>query len=312
MRSGFTTSRHRCVLALMLLVLLNGCSSTAGYKKPISDFQNASSVVTDSARVYVIQLNKTQRDAYIDRQVSEAQQIKLLEIEQLQVFSPEEIETRLSALNELSKYGELLGQLANSDAPEKITANAGDLAKSLENLSENINKLGATGNANFKNAFGPAAVIIGEVARFVVEKKIQEALDKAIVGGEEPIKTLIQVIRDDLILAYELKRNAISESRLIYVDGYEIERQKGRDVISLRKHGNEIKSALDTWEALPTSNPSDGLNAMATAHSALVDYARSEKTPEDLVAFAAQMETFVARAKRVGSAVRQLQELNNN
>ena len=312
MRRRITTSYYWYAVALMLLVLLNGCSSTAGYKKPISDFQNASLVVTESARVYVTQLNKTQRDAYVDRQASEAKQIKLSEIEELQAFSPEAIETRLGALNELSKYGDLLGQLANSDAPEKITSNAEDLAKSLEKLEGNINNLGGSGNTNFKGAFSPAALLIGEVARFAVEKKIQEALDKAILGGEKPIKNLIRVIRDDIVMAYQLKRNAVSNSRVIYVDGYETERLKGRDVVSLRKRGDEIKSVLDVWEALPTSNPSEGLDAMATGHSALVDYAKSPKKTEDLAAFAAQMETFVARAKRVGNAVRQLQQLNND
>lgn len=311
MRRRISIQHYRFSVAFMSLIMLNGCSTTAGYKKPISDFQNGSSVVTESARVYVTQLNKTQRDAYIDRQVSEAKQIKLTEVDEVQVFSPEAIEARLGALNELSKYGELLGQLANSDAPEKISSNAGDLAKSLENLGGNINKLGPAMNTDFKSTFGPAAILMGEVARLAVEKKIQEALDKAILSGEEPIKKLIRTIRNDLVTAYQLRRNAVTGNRVIYVDGYETERLKGVDVVSLRKRGDEIKSNLDVWEALPTSNPSEGLDAMASAHSALVDYAKSPKKPEDLSAFAVQMEIFVARAKRVGNAVRQLQQLNN-
>lgn len=307
MRPRTTKSYYLHAVALFFTVLLSGCSSTYGYKKPISDFQNASSIVTESARVYIIQLNKTQRDAYVDRQVNESNQIKLSEIEELQAFFPEEIETRLGALSELSKYGDLLGQLANSEAPEQITSNAEELANSLEKLKKNIGSLSESGNANFKGAFSPAALLIGEVARFAVEIKIQEALDKAILDGEKPIKNLIRVIRDDLVMAYQLKRNALSNNRVIYVDGYEAERLKGSDIDRLRKRGDEIKSVLDVWETFPTSNPSEGLDAMATGHSALVDYAKSPKKIEDLAAFAAQMETFVARAKRVGNAVGQLQ-----
>ena len=310
MRHQISIRYYRFAVALTALIMLNGCSTTADYKKPISDFQDASSVVSESARVYVTQLNKTQRDAYVDRQVSIAKEIKLSEIEDLQSFTPEAIEARLGALNELSKYGELLGQLANSDAPERISSNAGDLANSLKSLEENITELGPIRNTNFKSTFGPAALLMGEVARLAVEKKIQEALNKAIVSGEEPIKKLIRTLRNDLVTAYQLKRTAVSASRRIYVEGYDTERQKGNDIVSLRKRGDEIKSSLDVWETLPTSNPSDGLDAMASAHSALVDYAKSPKTPENLSAFAVQMETFVARAKRVGNAVRQLQ-LNN-
>jgi len=82
---------------------------------------------------------------------------------------------------------------------------------------------------------------------------------------------------------------------------------KGNNQVVLRKRGEEIKSILDVWETLPTSNPSEGLDAMADAHTALVDYARSPRDAKDLAAFAAQMETFVARAMRVGKAVKQLQ-----
>lgn len=300
-------------ITVTALVLLAGCSSTTGYKKPISDFQNASSVVTDSARIYVSQLNKTERDAYIDRQVSAANRITLTDIEKKQVFSLYEIQARLDALSELSKYGELLGQLANSDAPERITASAEDLATSLEKLETDIGKINRSSNKAFSRAIGPATRFIGEIARLVVEKKIQEALNKAILSGEEPVVHLIRAIRDDLILAYERKQTAISDNRVVYVDGYEIERSKANpNIDALRKRGEELKSSLDAWESFPASNPSEGLDAMATAHAALVDYARSPKSTADLATFAAQMDIFVSRAKRVGRAVQQLQAINNN
>jgi hypothetical protein len=312
MRRQVTVSWLLFPVTLLYLLFSGGCASTAGYKKPVSDFQNASSVVTESARIYIIQLNKTQRDAYIDRQVSEAKQIKLNEIEASQVFSPEAIAARLGALNELSKYGTLLGQLANPDAPEQITGNAGDLANSLDRLEGTINHLHASGDREFKGAFGPASILIGEVARFAVEKKIKNALDKAIIGGEEPIKKLILVIRDDLEMAWQLKRSALTENRVIYVDGYEAERRKGHDIIRLRRRGDEIKSVLDLWEAFPSSNPREGFDALAAAHGALVDYARSPKKTEDLATFTSQMEDFAARAKRVGDSLKRLQQLNNN
>lgn len=296
------------------LLLMTGCASTAGYKKPISDFQNASSVVTQSAGIYVTQLNKTQRDAYIDQQVSNNEQIKLTEIEKLQVFTPEGIETRLTALKELASYGELLAQLANSDAPERITDNAKDLAESLDKLGGHVNELSGGGDAGFKGAFGPASLIMSEVARFSVEKKMQKALDKAVLDGEKPITNLLHAIKTDLAMAYELKRNAVTNTRVIYIDGYDEEHQKGNkaNLDVLRQRGDKIKSALDAWEGLPTSNPSEGLDAMVVAHRALVDYAKSSKKPADLKELADQMEIFGERAKRVGSAVRQLQHLNNN
>jgi hypothetical protein len=41
----------------------------------------------------------------------------------------------------------------------------------------------------------------------------------------------------------------------------------------------------------------------------LVDYAKSDKTPTDLAGFVEAMEVFVGRARRIGSAVLELQDL---
>lgn len=300
-------------IPLLSVFFLTGCPSTVGYKKPISDFQNASSAVTASAAIYVTQLNKTERDAYIDTQVSKAEPIKLSEIEQKQVFSPNQIQARLDALDTLTKYGELLAQLANSDAPERITSNADDLGSSLTKLAKDVDKLDPSTDKTFINAVKPATLIIGEIARYAIERKIQKALNEAILNGETPVIELIRAIRDDLVIAYQRKRTAISGSRVIYIDGYSSEQSKSKpNTEKLRKRGEEIKTVLNVWETFPGSNPSAGLDAMAEAHKALVDYAKSPKNEADLATFIAQMETFVARAKRVGTAVQQLQAANDN
>lgn len=312
MKRLIITSGYFYPVTLLFFALLSGCASTVGYKTPISNFQHASSVVTESARVYILQVNKTQRDAYIDRQVSKAGQIRLAMIDSSQVISSEAIDVRLRALNQLSKYGSLLGQLANSDAPEKISSNAVDLAESLKKLNGTIQELSAKDGKQFQSVFAPASVIIGEVARLAKEKKIREALDEAINKGEEPVKRVIRLIRNDLEMAYQASRNAHSAIRKYSILAYDADRNKGHDMVRLRERGEEIKSVMDVWEGLPGSNPREGFDALEAAHSALVDYAKSEKNRVDLATFSVQMEDFVARATRVGNAVRQLQQLNNN
>jgi len=221
MKNNDITYLHKNLVVIVLFCLLCGCASTSGYKKPISDFQNASSVVTQCARVYITQLNKTQRDAYVDRQVSKSAPIKLMEINEMQVFSPEGLAVRLKALETLTKYGDLLMQLVEADTPGKISSNASDLSDVLNRLEKNIGAGNIGQNPGvFQSAFGPASLLIGEVARLAVEQKIQTALDQAIIEGEEPVKKLIRAVRDDLVMAYELKRNVISNSRVIYIDGY--------------------------------------------------------------------------------------------
>ncbi|WAK00533.1 hypothetical protein [Methylobacter sp. YRD-M1] len=288
-----------------------GCADQTAYRAPVSTFQDASSVMVHSARIYLTQLNKVERDAYIRRQAANNQHIRLNEIEKTQSFSPEEIAVRLEALNGLSRYGELLGQLANSDAPEKITAGASDLAHSLQKLSSDVSQLAEKpANNKFVNSTGPVVQIVGEVARIAAEKKIQAALDHAILAGEEPIRNLIHAIRDDITIAYERKRNALSAQRVDYVDAYEdtVSAAGNSNYDQRKQRADELIAYLDVWESFPLTNPYEGLNAMADAYSALVAYAKSPKAPTDLSSLADQVELFAARANRIGAAIQQLEQ----
>ena len=295
------------IIPLAGLLLLTGCANHNGYKKLINDFQTASSVVTQSAGVYITQLNKTQRDAYIDRQVNKGAEIKLNKVEEFQVFSSKSIQARLDALTQLASYGTLLGRLANSDTPQRITSNAEELKVSLDKLNEDVNTLTGNEDAKFKNALGPAALIMGEIARFAVERKIQDSLNTAILKGEKPVTDLIDVLKHDLTQAYDLHSQAVQDSAVNYINGYHIELKKKSSLDKLRKRGQEIKSALDIREELPKGDPSYGLYAMGEAHKALVDYAKSPRNQDDLKNLAEQMEIFAERAKRVGKVVQQLQ-----
>lgn len=297
--------------AVSIGLCASGCVSRAGYKKPVTDFANASSVVVQSANTYVMEVNKAQRDAYIDRRISDGKQLSLIDIESSQMLSPEAIEVRVKALRELSKYGDLLLQLVDSDAPQRITANASDLQSSIKSLGESAGHLNSGKDKKFKESVGVFASVAGEIASLIVEKKIENALDAAVKNGQEPVADLVRVIRDDLIVSFQLKRSALSENRVIYVDGYEKQRLSGENLVELRARGEELKASLDAWSTFPESNPVEALDAMVTAHAALVDYAKSPKKAKDLADFSAQMQVFVDRANRVGMAVLKLRELSN-
>ncbi len=302
------------ILLIIVLSIIAGCASTEGYKRPITKFQDASSVVINSTRLYLNELNKVERNAYIDKKTAEKGQIILAEIEKRQVFSPEQIVLRLKTLESLSKYGELLGQLASSDAPERITSNAESLGAALTKLSTDISSTSSTAEVSqFSQAIGPVTTIVGEITSLAVEKKIQEALDKAVREGETPVLKLIETIRNDIVIAYERKRQAFSDKRVAIIDKYNSELKKINEgkgnVDKLGKYADELKSHLNLWEMLPTSNPENGLSAMRIAHKALVDYVKSDKNEINLADFVEAMEVFVSRARRIGMAVNELQNI---
>jgi hypothetical protein len=297
--------------ALLIAIISATACGPSGYQEPIGKFQAASSVVIASTRLYVSELNKVERDHYVSRKLSRRQKIDLKQVEAVQVFNQEGLKARLDALDQLAKYGELLSKLAKSDAPEKIQAEANDLGDELKNLSDTVHGLTGGDNADFKGAVSAVTAVVGQVLIFIVERRIERALDKAIRDGELPVNRLIAVIRNDIHLAYVRQRNAVSDARQANVREFNTELDKGNqaDPDRLKALADNIRVSEDRWETLATANPGDGLDAMAKAHSALIEYAKSAHKVKDLASLVSAMEAFAARAAAVGKSVQTLKEL---
>jgi hypothetical protein len=79
--------RASVVMSFACITLaLGGCASTSGYKQPIADFRDASAAVVDSAKTYIRELNKTERDAYVDRNTNDKTPITIVGLEKAQAF----------------------------------------------------------------------------------------------------------------------------------------------------------------------------------------------------------------------------------
>ena len=126
--------RARLSTILAVTLLTASCARPGVYKAPVTKFRDASAVVIESTKAYLVALNKTERDHYISDQVAGGAPIQLLKIEEVQVFSPQAIAARMNALDELANYTELLYRLATSDAPETIKGKA-RLSTALSKLS---------------------------------------------------------------------------------------------------------------------------------------------------------------------------------
>jgi hypothetical protein len=328
------------LLTIITAVFNIGCGSE-GYKKPITKFRDASAVVVEGTRIYISELNKVEREKYIFKQYSTRNQIKSDEIKDVQVFGEEGLQARIDALDALANYGDLLLKLANSDAPEKITAQATSLKGALEGLTGTVNGLTGSENKNFKDAIGPATVILGTILEAIAQQKIKEGLDKAILGAEKPINNLIYQIGIDLRSAYVGKQVASSATKRYLVDeyntlyeyydaekkNYDIEKKKGDkgDVNKLTSSENRLISLSEKmkvcaenirehenrWEELGQANPVEPLAAMASAHSALINYAKSRQKIGDFQSMVDSIDFFAVRAQQFGEAVRALSGLNS-
>jgi len=272
-------------------------------------FRDSSAVVIESTKTYLSALNKTERDHYIYRQASGVRQIQLIQIDEVQVFSPDAIGARLRALDQLADYTDLLYQLATSNAPETAKARADDLGKALVSVSDEVRNLSGADNSGFKLAVEKSFPIIGTVLQAIVSKRIEEALKDAVVAGDEPVNKLIQAIKVDAEVGYQRKRQALSKRRADVVTEYNREFEKGpqADLGKLKAYADDVSATEDRWEAFQIARPVEGLTAMQKANTAMVAFAKTPKPAiSDFETFVDAMETFAATAKRVGEAVAQL------
>jgi hypothetical protein len=288
-------------------VCLTGCAHPAAYQAPIAKFHDASAVVIEATKTYLTELNKTERDMYLQRQAGAMQPVQLKMIEEVQGFSKEGIEARLNALDQLANYIDLLNQLANSDAPDRIKAKATDLQTALGALSGQVNSLTGADDAQFKTATGRVIPVLGDVLQAFAEKRIEEGLNKAITSGAPAVNELIGAIETDVALAFERKKSGFSAERVRLVDQYNLDQEKNAGAAALQADADAISAEEDRWDAFLAANPKDGLEAMKRANDALVRFASAPKHKvTDFGSFVDAVESFAATANRVGQAVHEL------
>lgn len=288
------------------------CARPSTYQAPVAKFRDASAVVIESTQAYLVALNKTERDHYIDGQVASLAPIQLTRIEEVQVFGAEAIAARLDALDQLADYTELLYLLATSRAPDTIRGRAKDLATALSKLSGEVAGLTGADDAGFKKTAAAVFPILGGVLKAFVERRLEHALTEAITTGTGPVNTLIHAIKEDAELAYERKRSALSKRRADAALAYNAEFAKGPKVspAALRRLANAISDTEDRWEAFQIARPTAGLEAMQEANQALEGFARNSRPDAaDIAAFVEAIEVFASAAARVGHGVRQLNAL---
>jgi hypothetical protein len=309
LRHWETISVRKSLWLILLTLLLAGCPKPAAYREPITRFQQASTVVIESARIEYGLTNKRERDALIDGLVAKRARIDLrtLNDKEIRLFGGDDLAARMAALDALAKHGQLLLILASSDAPTR----AKDAANSLDDAIVGLrSSLGNVHSDAFKNQAQGFAAIAGEVTKLALEIKISEALDKAIILSEKDVLALIRLLRNDMSALYERRRSILSAARVSATDEYNEQLQVANpNPDRLQKSASEIKAVEDAWNNLPLLlGAGPGLDAMAQAHEKLVDYAKSSKNPQDLSELIEATDAFVTRATVIADAVKTIRE----
>jgi hypothetical protein len=156
------------VLAIGTLVLnLSGCPNPAAYREPIARFQQASTVVIESARSEYAAANNDERNSEIDRLAAKKSRIERMALTDasLQIIDANNLQARLAALDALAKHGALLMALSINDAPDRARVVAVSLDDAIVDLSSSLKQAPSD---NFKNAAEGFATLAGEAAKLAL------------------------------------------------------------------------------------------------------------------------------------------------
>jgi hypothetical protein len=322
----FTTHFYRLMVGFLiasLLLLQLGCSADR-LKKPIADFEAATSVVTAQARLAYSEINRVERVRAIKtaQQLKRPLRAKVLEAETT-LLSGEGLAARLDALDHLGEYTKLLSQIVNSDAPEKIATSSANLETSLNGLAARIEKLTQPAavpgsdikvpdTTTFKKTFGIFTGVAREVLKLFADKKKDDAIKRAIKDGDAPVNDLIDAIKLDLQLNYTNKKANLEHDMTDVFKAYNLEVVKPKpDSKRLGELADAIIANLDAQDTFRATEPTAALDKMKEAHSKMVAYAKDD-SPANLNEALAAIQSFVGSATRLGQAVIKLNVTNNS
>jgi hypothetical protein len=297
------------LLFLVLAVALAGCA-TVSWKVPIGNYKEANTFVIENTRTIIKQANQVERAIYIDKQVHDHSRIDLEDIQHAEVFFQDQLAARMKALDTMDAYGTLLLEIVNSDVPKSIAENSGIVSQDASNLLGMMAALRDKEDAAFKSVADPAAKLVSQVAGLAMDRKIREALDKAVEAGYEPMNRLITLLGDETYGAYKRKRNQLLQEQRYLLKDYNLELKKGTSLKedALKKYAEQIKTELNNWEESAEANPNLMFGAMTKAQVALLAYTRSDKTPKDADDFSYAMSDYLARVKQVGVSMKNLSQ----
>jgi hypothetical protein len=97
--------RAICVLSLAILFVLEVGCGTEDYQKPIQQFEDASTVVINTIRLFSNNMNVIQQNEVLDNVVFERKPLDLPGLNKVEIISPDEIRIRTNALDALTIKG---------------------------------------------------------------------------------------------------------------------------------------------------------------------------------------------------------------
>ena len=289
---------------LVLVALGVGCEDQARYQGLISKFHDATAVVIATAKTTYVELNKAEREHYVDLQLAQRKPIEAFELAKSQVLDAQETALRMSSLDVLGKYSDLLVQLATTQTPASVESKTTDLQQWVVTLSGDVDKLAGTNSAQFQARTKSVLPLLGTALQAFVNAKTGAALKKATGDAIKPVNDFIDALETDMRLAHARERNFLSGRRSDAYVHYKVDLEAKADGAKLRADADSILLLEGQWETFESESPIAGLEAMKQAYGALVEFVRKPKpSGADYTTLLGAVDSFVNAARQVGLAV---------
>jgi hypothetical protein len=290
--------------ALVIAALGVSCEDQGKYQGSISKVHDATAVVIASAKATYVGLNKAERDHYVELQLAQRKPIDPDELARVQVLDTHETASRISSLDVLAKYSDLLVQLAATQTPASVQSKTTDLQQSLATLSGDVDKLAGTNSAQFQARTKSVLPLLGTALQAFVNAKTVAALKKATVDAMKPVNDFIGALEADMRLAHARERNFLSGRRSEAYVHYRADLEAKADGTKLRSDADSILLLESQWETFESESSIAGLEAMKQAYDALVEFVRKPKpSGADYNTLLGAVDSFVNTARQVGLAV---------
>jgi hypothetical protein len=295
--------------------MLNGCTTVSIYQSPVTKFQTAVNTANDAVRPYLLGVNDLNAKANLYDKVMLNQPWGTEDL--TNAIPAAEIQVRLQALSCISSYANALAAVATSKDVANLSQAAQSFGDSVNGLSTTLQGLSVARANNASptpvakqaailNISGPVSALVTLVGTLAIEHAQTKAVETGILNGEKPINQLISLLKTDLqslTLADDASYTAIKSGMVIL---YNNTRGKTdtKDLMPLIDQFIQDNDKIETLRALQIDSL---LSDMQSAHTALVTFAKSGKSPKDLSELAGQIDVFTAHVKLFADAISSIQ-----
>jgi hypothetical protein len=294
-------------LAWSLALLLAGCATPAQYQEPLAHFVEGAQTTRKAVRPLFADYEKHRRDVRVEQAVLARQPLApILAIPEL---PPEAVQVRLDILDAIVAYGERLAAVAGSDIETRFEKQTGALAKSVAALGSSIGAAGGTTKSDLEKYAEPVGKLVASLGKLYLEEKRSEILAVAVREGDPSVRRLLDLLEEDLEGMHGQRALRLKQHYAELSATYNKRIAEGGDLfpdaklLERRKEAAKVRQAYEAWEAFTAANPAEAIRGLRRAHTALVEFAKSDRNPQNATQLAASMRAFAGHAKEFAEAV---------